>query len=145
MASIDPLNLFDTYKQYKPGANKVTTWLVSKAREAGFLSDMFSDVSEVNSKGKCRLKGKPRAAQKASEKRNGQTYQIPLTAIPRIAKAIAGMKNQEVPGTIIRTLEEVIAARSACIASKAGRIYPRKHQIRSINIYLEFFMRRLNS
>jgi hypothetical protein len=101
MALIDTLNLFDTYKQYKAGTNKVTTWIVSKAREANLLSDTFSDTSEANSKGKGRLKGKARAAQKASEKRNGQTHQIPLAAIPRLAKAIAGMKKQEVPGTII--------------------------------------------
>lgn len=114
MASIDTFNLFDTYKQYKAGTIKATTWLASKAREANLLSDLFSDASETNSKGKGRLKGKARAAQKATEKRNGQTHQIPLAAIPRIARAIAGMKKQEVPGTIIQTLEEVIAARSAC-------------------------------
>jgi hypothetical protein len=114
MASVDLLNLFDTYKLYKAGTNKVTTWLASKAREANLLSDLFPDASEVNSKGKGRLKGKARAAQKASEKRNGQTHQIPLAAIPRIAKASAGLKEQEVPCTIIQTLEEVIAARSVC-------------------------------
>jgi hypothetical protein len=112
MASIDPLDLFDTYKHYKAGTNKVTTWLASKAREGNLLSDLFLKVSEANPKGKGRLKGKARAAQKASETRNGQTHQIPLAAIPRIAKAIAGMKKPEVPDTIIQTLEEVIAARS---------------------------------
>jgi hypothetical protein len=75
---------------------------------------LFPNTPEANGKGKGRLKGKARAAQKAGQKENGHTYHVPASAIPRIAKTIATMKEHEVPGTIIRTLEEVIAARTAC-------------------------------
>lgn len=61
-------------------------------------------------KSKGRLKGKARAAQKE----NGQTYQVALADIPRIVEAIASKSKATVPGRIIQTLEEVIAARSAC-------------------------------
>lgn len=108
--------LFDTYKKYKAGTNKVTTWLANKAREMNIMSDLFPKAAET--KGHGRLKGKARAAQKVAQKvaqkENGQTHQIPVAAIPRIAKVIASIEGLSVPGTIIRTLEEVIAARSAC-------------------------------
>ncbi|PMD30202.1 hypothetical protein L207DRAFT_592660 [Hyaloscypha variabilis F] len=104
-----PPSLFDTYKQYKAGTIKVTTWLASRAQELNTCTDLFAP-SEI--KGTGRLKGKARAAKKVVPKE--QSHQIPLSAIPRIAKAIANIKAQEVPGTIIRTLEDVIAARSAC-------------------------------
>ena len=108
MATIPP-SLFDTYKQYKAGTIKVTTWLASRAQELNTCTDLFAP-SEI--KGTGRLKGKARAAKKVVPKE--QSHQIPLSAIPRIAKAIANIKAQEVPGIIIRTLEDVIAARSAC-------------------------------
>jgi hypothetical protein len=64
----------------------------------------------IRKKGKGRLKGKARAAKKEKD----QTHQVPLVDIPRIAKAIASTERGKVPEIIIRTLEEVIAARSAC-------------------------------
>jgi hypothetical protein len=113
MATIEHF-LFDTYKQYKTGTNKVTTWLTNRARKSNLLRDLFTNVLEANGKGKGRLKGKAIAAQKAAQKENGHTYHVPASAIPRIAKTIATMKEYEVPGSIIRTLEEVIAARAEC-------------------------------
>jgi hypothetical protein len=109
--AIDPF-LFDTYKQYKAGTDKVTTWLASKAREMNTFDDLFPSEA-TSAKGKGRLRGKARAAQMAAGK--GRTHEIPLAAIPRIAKAIStSVTVQAVPGTIIRTLEEVIAARREC-------------------------------
>jgi Family of unknown function (DUF6604) len=102
--------IFDTYKQYKAGTNRITTWLASRAREIKALDDLFPSTE---TKGKGRLKGETRATQKAAQMEKGQIYHLPLSAIPRIAKAIAG-KGLAVPGTIVRTLEEVIAARMAC-------------------------------
>jgi Family of unknown function (DUF6604) len=111
MSTIDP-SLFDTYRQYKAGTTKVTTWLAKKARELNTCGDLLSNTGET--KGNGRLKVKARAAQKSAPKE--EKYQIPLSSIPRIAQAIASLKDQQVPATIIRTLEDVIAARNACNA-----------------------------
>jgi hypothetical protein len=105
--ALDPL-LFDTYKRYKAGTNRVTTWLASKAQETKSLDDLVQIAHKNKSKG--RPKGKARAAQKEK----GLTHQVRLADIPGIAKAIASTMKEKVPETIIRTLEEVIAARSAC-------------------------------
>jgi hypothetical protein len=105
--ALDPF-LFDTCKQYKAGTNRIMTWLASRAQETNLLSDLFPTTS--GNKGKGRLKGKARAAQKET----GQKHLIPLTEIPRIAKSIASSTKVTVPEKIIQTLEEVIAARSEC-------------------------------
>ncbi|KAF4635177.1 hypothetical protein G7Y89_g2936 [Cudoniella acicularis] len=105
--ALDPF-LFGTYKQYKAGTNKVMTWLASRARETNLLSNLFP--TESANKGKGRLKGKARAAKKETSEK----HHVPLTDIPRIAESIASTKKTMAPNIIIRTLEEVIAARSAC-------------------------------
>jgi hypothetical protein len=107
--ALDPL-LFGTYKRYKAGTSRVTTWLASKAKDMNLSNNLFPVI--CGNKGKGRLKGKARAAQKE----NGQTYQVALADIPRIAEAIASKSKVTVPGRIIQTLEEVIAARTACNA-----------------------------
>jgi len=100
--------LFDSFKQYKAGTNRVMAWLASRAQETGVLSDLFPTAS--TSKGKGRLKGKARATQKET----GQKHLVPLADIPRIAKSIASSTKVAVPEKIVRTLEEVIAARIEC-------------------------------
>ncbi|KAE9375177.1 hypothetical protein N431DRAFT_463284 [Stipitochalara longipes BDJ] len=110
MSTID-ISMFDAYKQYKAGTNKVTTWLASRAREMLIFSDLFPNTSERKGKGR-------------------------LKAIPRIAQAIANIKGQVVPGAITQTLQDVIAARVACneCFQQQGTIDPsmqesnRKHQ-----------------
>lgn len=107
---LNPL-IFDTYRQYKAGTHKVMAWLASRVQETTILSELFPSTSTTSeNKGKGRLKGKARtAAKKTPEK-----YLIPLAKITRIAESIASITEVKVPETIIRTLEEVIAARNAC-------------------------------
>lgn len=105
---LDPL-LLDMYKQYKAGTSKVMAWLASKARETNVLSDLFLGPENYD-KGKGRAKGKPRAASKETT----QKHLVPLAVITRIAKSIASIPKVKVPEGIIRSLEEVIAARAAC-------------------------------
>jgi hypothetical protein len=56
--AIDPF-LFDTYKQYKAGTDKVTTWLANKEREMNTFDGLFPSEA-TSAKGKGRLKGKAR-------------------------------------------------------------------------------------
>lgn len=104
--TLDPL-LFNTYKQYKAGTNRVMAWLASKAQETSVLSDLFP---KPETKAKGRLKGKARAAAKEAP----QKHIVPLAFINRIAKSIASIANVKVPENILLTLQEVIAARTAC-------------------------------
>jgi len=105
--ALDPY-LFDTYKQYKAGTEKVMSWLARRAQEANLLSTLMPTASECKDKG--RLKVKARATQKET----GQKHQVPLADIPQIVKLIGISTKLTVPESIIRTLEEVIEARSAC-------------------------------
>jgi hypothetical protein len=107
--ALDPL-LFNTYKQYKAGTSKVMGWLVDRAQELNVLSELFPTASVSGNKGKGRLKGKARVTQKETS----QKHLVPLADIPRIVTSIANTAKVKVPESILRTLEEVIAARSAC-------------------------------
>jgi len=53
--ALDPL-LFNTYKQYKAGTNKVMEWLVARAQEMNVLSELFPTASVAEIKGKSKLK-----------------------------------------------------------------------------------------
>ncbi|TVY84824.1 hypothetical protein LSUE1_G002099 [Lachnellula suecica] len=108
--ALDPF-LFDTYKQYKAGTNKVMTWLASRSQEASGSSSVVQKASASKSTG--RLKGKERKAAK-KETSHGQKHLVALADIPRMAKSIVATTKVGVPQNIIRTLEEVIAARCEC-------------------------------
>lgn len=81
--AIDPF-LFDTYKQYKAGTDKVTTWLANRAREMNTFDDLFPSEA-ASAKGKGRLKGKARAAQIAAGK--GRTKILQTTRSKRCSGA----------------------------------------------------------
>ncbi|TVY36175.1 hypothetical protein LOCC1_G005951 [Lachnellula occidentalis] len=105
--ALDPV-LFNTYKQYKVGTASVITWLVNRSKETNVSIKLLPEPS--GSKGSGRLKGKARAA----KKENGPKHIVPLASILQFAKSIADTAKAMVPEKIIRTLEEVIAARSEC-------------------------------
>jgi hypothetical protein len=107
--ALDPL-LFNTYKEYKAGTTKIMSWLVERAQEMNMLSKLFPTDSVSGNKSKGRLKGKARAARKETSPK----HLVPLAGIPPIATSIASTTKVKVSESIIRTLEEVIAARSAC-------------------------------
>ncbi|KUJ20149.1 uncharacterized protein LY89DRAFT_772965 [Mollisia scopiformis] len=65
--ALDP-DFFATYKQYKSGTTKVTTWLASKAQELALVDALFPTTPQPNIKG--RLKGKERASQKPNVKKH---------------------------------------------------------------------------
>ncbi|TVY17417.1 hypothetical protein LARI1_G004222 [Lachnellula arida] len=105
--ALDPV-LFNTYKQYKAGTASVISWLVNQSKETNVSTKLLPAAS--GSQGSGRLKGKARAARKE----NGPKHIVPLASIPQISQAIAEAAKAMVPLKIIRTLEEVIAARSEC-------------------------------
>lgn len=81
------------------------TWLAWTAKELNLLSELFQ---AENTKGKGRLKGKARAAQKGT---GVEKHLLSLADVTRIVESITKKKIM-VPGGIIGTLEAVIAARS---------------------------------
>jgi hypothetical protein len=108
--ALDPL-FFDTYKRYKAGTSKLVSFLASTARKTKLIDHLFPTDLPIKSG---RLKGKARAAQR----QKGQTYQIRIADFVPMAEAIASAPEIiSVPETLMRTLEEVIAARKECAES----------------------------
>jgi hypothetical protein len=107
--ALNPL-VFDTYKRYKAGTAKLVSFLANTARKTKLVDDLF--VAVLPKKGNGRLKGKARSAKRQVQKT--QTYQIRTADFVRMAEAILASKNVKVPDSLIRTLEDVIAARKEC-------------------------------
>jgi hypothetical protein len=104
--ALDPL-VFDTYKRYKAGTAKLVSFLASATRKTKLVDDLFPAI--LLAKGNGRLKGKARSAQRQIPK--NQTYQIRTSDFVRMAEVISTSTNVKVSNALIRTLEEVIAAR----------------------------------
>jgi hypothetical protein len=103
-----PSLLFDTYKQYKLGTSNFSSWLGSTAKKTGLVDDISPALPEV--KGKGRLKGKNRTAQRKIDR----VYQIRTADFARLAQVVASSTPNAIPCTILQTLKEVIKERKEC-------------------------------
>jgi hypothetical protein len=107
--ALDPL-VFDTYKRYKAGTVELVSFLASTARKTKLVDDLFPAV--LPAKGNARPKRLARSVLRHAPK--NQTYQIRTADFIRMAAVISTSTNVKVPDSLIRTLEEVIAARKEC-------------------------------
>jgi hypothetical protein len=105
---MDRLGLFDTYKRYKIGQNKFTTWLKQTAEKCGYggssNDDKHSNGNSSKSTGKQKI-GIP----------SGQI--VRLADFVGLAKAIVAQLDS-IPRAAIQTLRDVITQRK-----KASRHY----------------------
>lgn len=74
--------LFSTYKRYKAGTHKVTTWLATKARATKLLNDLFPKPPANTGKG--RLKGKARPHKKGLARSTSSIWLIFLELLNRL-------------------------------------------------------------
>jgi len=94
---MDGFRLFDTYKRYKTGQNKITTWLKQTAEKYGSNSGNNTDKRTGKPLGKLRKDGPSGTVVRMAE-------------FAGLAKAIVA-KTDSIPGAIMQTLRDVIVQR----------------------------------
>jgi hypothetical protein len=138
--ALDPL-VFDTYKRYKTGTTKLVSFLANTSRKTKLVDDLF--VAVLPKKGNGRLKGKARSAQRQIPKT--QTYQIRTADFARMAEAISTSENAKVSDHLIRTLEEVIAARKECAGWFSSSVFSRFYLFIFLILIFGIFNRQQNT
>jgi len=111
--------LMDTYFKYKHGTDSFVQWLGDTARATGKVQDVFAaGLQERIPVAGGRLKGKAREEANAGlgASANTATYEIPIGAFVKLAKAVSSAGNIEVPRSVFATLRAVIRGRKECAA-----------------------------
>lgn len=116
MSTLPPLS--DTYRKYKKGTENFVQWLAGTARATSKVQDVFAaGLQEKIPIAGGRLKGKARKeAKNAGLSAVTTTYEIPISAFVKLAKAVSSVGNIEVPRSVFTTLSAVIRGRKDCAA-----------------------------
>ena len=94
---MEGFRLFDTYKRYKTGQNKFTTWLKLTAEKCGYDSTPREDRKHKNPRGKPTQNGPSGAVVRMAE-------------FADLAQAIVAQIDS-IPSSIVQTLRDVIVQR----------------------------------
>jgi hypothetical protein len=100
---MDGFRLFDTYKRYKTGQNKFTTWLKQTAEKCGY--SYASDREFKNGSGNRSSKSQSKARKDVP---SGTV--VRMAEFAGLAKAIVA-RTENIPGSIIQMLKDVIVQR----------------------------------
>ena len=106
---------FNTYKRYKSGTTKFTTWLIEAVQNCG---QSLADITSVSAPSTAPFpKDAKRKAGKAAENASTQTkqskYLVPIRDFTKLAEVIVKSTKQriQVPSSILALLDDVISLR----------------------------------
>jgi hypothetical protein len=108
---MDALRLFDTYRRYKTGQNRFTTWLKQTAERC------VSSASNNNDDSKSEHKGKSSQGQR---KGASNSTVVRIAEFAGLARTVAS-NSESIPHAAVQTLRDVIAQRK-----KAAQHYQKR-------------------